>query len=51
MMLATRTLLADRFKLAIHKETRELDIYALMMVKPGGKPGPKLSPLTLTFAP
>ena len=25
MMLATRTLLADRFKLKIHKETRELD--------------------------
>ena len=31
MMLATRTLLADRFKLKIHKETRELDIYALTM--------------------
>jgi uncharacterized protein (TIGR03435 family) len=44
MMLATRTLLGDRFKLAIHKETRELDIYALTMAKPGGKPGPKLIP-------
>jgi uncharacterized protein (TIGR03435 family) len=44
MMLATRTLLADRFKLKIHKETRELDIYALKMAKPGGKPGPKLTP-------
>ena len=42
MMLATRTLLGDRFKLKIHKETRELDIYALTMAKPGGKPGPKL---------
>jgi uncharacterized protein (TIGR03435 family) len=44
MMLATRTLLADRFKLKIHKETRELDIYALTMAKAGGKPGPKLIP-------
>jgi uncharacterized protein (TIGR03435 family) len=44
MMLATRTLLADRFKLKIHKETRELDIYALTMAKSGGKPGPKLIP-------
>lgn len=44
MMLATRTLLADRFKLKIHKETRELDIYALTMAKTGGKPGPKLIP-------
>jgi uncharacterized protein (TIGR03435 family) len=44
MMLATRTLLADRFTLKIHKETRELDIYALTMARAGGKPGPKLIP-------
>lgn len=44
MMLATRTLLADRFKLFVHRETRELDIYALVMAKPGGKPGPNLKP-------
>jgi uncharacterized protein (TIGR03435 family) len=44
MMLATRSLLADRFKLKIHKETRELDIYALTMARQGGKPGPKLVP-------
>jgi uncharacterized protein (TIGR03435 family) len=42
MMLATRTLLAERLKLKVHRETRELDIYALMMAKPDGKPGPKL---------
>lgn len=42
MMLALRTLLADRFKLVVHRETRELDIYALMMASPGGKPGPQL---------
>ncbi len=42
MMLAMRTLLADRFKLVTHRETREMDIYALTMAKPGGKPGPAL---------
>ena len=46
MMLAMRTLLADRFKLKIHKETREMDIYALVMARPGGKPGPALKPST-----
>ena len=44
MMLAVRTLLKDRFKLALRKETRDLDIYALTMAKPGGKPGPALKP-------
>jgi len=44
MMLATRTLLADRFKLKMHRETRELDVYALTMAKPGGTPGPALKP-------
>jgi uncharacterized protein (TIGR03435 family) len=44
MMLATRTLLADRFKLVMHKETREMDIYALTMARPGGSPGKALKP-------
>ena len=44
MMLAMRTLLADRFQLKIHKETREMDIYALVVDRPGGKPGPALKP-------
>ena len=43
MMLAMRTLLAERFKLAVHRETRQLDNYALNMVKPG-QPGPALKP-------
>src|SRR5688572_4857049 len=44
MMLATRTLLADRFKLVVRRETRTMDIYALTMAKPGGSPGPALKP-------
>jgi uncharacterized protein (TIGR03435 family) len=40
-MMAMRTLLEERFKLAIHQETREMDIFALTMVKPG-QPGPQL---------
>ena len=46
MQLALRTLLADRFKLKVHRETREMDIYALVMAKPGGGPGPNLKPTT-----
>ena len=34
-MLAIRSLLADRFKLKVHKETREMDVYNLVMIKPG----------------
>jgi uncharacterized protein (TIGR03435 family) len=35
-----QTLLADRFQLKIHRETREMSIYSLVV----GKGGPKLSP-------
>lgn len=37
----TRSLLADRFKLAAHYETRQTPIYGLMQAKPG-KLGPQL---------
>jgi uncharacterized protein (TIGR03435 family) len=43
MMLAMRTLLADRFKMKSHTETREMDIYTLVMARPGGKPGAALT--------
>src|ERR1051325_8839239 len=46
MQLALRNLLEDRFKLRMHRETRELDIYALVMARPGGGPGPGLNPST-----
>jgi uncharacterized protein (TIGR03435 family) len=46
MQLALRQLLEERFKLKSHRETREMDIYALVMAKPGGGPGPGLKPTT-----
>ncbi len=42
MKLMLQTLLADRFKLKLRRETKELPVYALMV----GKAGPKLSPAT-----
>src|SRR5689334_19364490 len=41
--IAMRKLLADRFKLKVHTEMRELDAYALVLVKPGTT-GPALEP-------
>lgn len=41
MRLMMRALLADRFKLAIHDETREVPVFAFVLVKPG-KTGPQL---------
>ena len=41
-VLALRALLEERFKLKVHRETREMDIYQLVMARPGGKPGPEL---------
>src|SRR5262249_47456256 len=37
------TLLSDRFQLKVHRGAREMDVYALVMVKPG-VPGPALKP-------
>jgi uncharacterized protein (TIGR03435 family) len=49
IQLAMRTLLADRFALKTHRETREMDIYALTLVKPGA-PGSGLKPATTDCA-
>jgi uncharacterized protein (TIGR03435 family) len=37
LMLMLRSLLADRFKLALHEETRDLPVYALVVAKNGPK--------------
>jgi len=39
-----RNLLADRFKLKAHMETRELPTYSLVVARADGKLGPKLTP-------
>ncbi len=41
MRLMMRSLLADRFRLAIHTETRQVPVLALVLVKPGTT-GPRL---------
>jgi uncharacterized protein (TIGR03435 family) len=43
MRMMMRALLADRFKLAIHNEDREIPVLAFVLSKPG-KLGPKLMP-------
>jgi uncharacterized protein (TIGR03435 family) len=44
LMLALRTLLADRFKLASHWETQELPVYALVLARADSKLGPNMHP-------
>ena len=39
-----RTLLADRFKLVMHKETKDLPIFELVLGRQDGKLGPQLRP-------
>ncbi|HEY7186393.1 MAG TPA: TIGR03435 family protein [Vicinamibacterales bacterium] len=48
MML--RTLLADRFKLVMHKETKELPIFELVRARQDGKLGPQLRPAAIDCA-
>jgi uncharacterized protein (TIGR03435 family) len=44
MLDLLKTLLADRFKLKVHTETREVPIYALVVARGDGKTGQKLTP-------
>jgi uncharacterized protein (TIGR03435 family) len=49
--LAMRTLLAERFKLAVRRETREFPMYALVMARADGRPGPMLTPSSTDCSP
>lgn len=42
IQLMIRALLADRFKLVVHSETKEMPIYALVLARSDGKLGPQL---------
>jgi len=42
-----RALLAERFKMVARTELREAPIYALVLARPGGKFGPRLTPSSL----
>ena len=44
LMLALRSLLADRFTLRVHWEMQELPIYALVLARSDGKLGPNIRP-------
>ena len=50
VMLATRALLADRFKLSMHRETQNLEVYRLVMAREDGRPGPGLRQSTYNCA-
>jgi uncharacterized protein (TIGR03435 family) len=43
----TRTLLRDRFRLVAHTETRQEQIYALVVARADGRLGPQLKPSTV----
>jgi len=44
MRAMAQALLADRFKLAVHAETRDLQVYALVLARSDGKLGAQLRP-------
>jgi uncharacterized protein (TIGR03435 family) len=43
-----KAMMADRFKLTVHTETRPIPVYALVLARPDGQLGPNLRPSSLT---
>jgi uncharacterized protein (TIGR03435 family) len=50
MFLMLRTLLKERFQLAVHNESRELPIYALVTARSDKKLGPQMNPTAVDCA-
>jgi uncharacterized protein (TIGR03435 family) len=50
MFAMLRTLLADRFKVRVHEDTREMPIYTLVKTKSDGKLGERLKPSAIDCA-
>lgn len=50
LRMMMRTLLADRFKLVMHKETKELPIFELVLAREDGKLGQQLRPAAVDCA-
>jgi len=51
MLVMLRTMLADRFKLRVHTETRPLPVYELSLVRPDGRLGPGLTRVAASCPP
>ena len=47
MQLMLQSLLAERFNLAVHRETREMAVYALVMARSDRRLGPQLKPASV----
>jgi uncharacterized protein (TIGR03435 family) len=50
VQLMMRTLLQERFKLAVHPDKRDLPIYAMTLARSDGRLGPQLRPATVDCA-
>ncbi len=48
MIAMAKAMMADRFKLAVHAETRPIPVYALVLARADGQLGPNLRPSSLT---
>jgi uncharacterized protein (TIGR03435 family) len=50
LLVMLRNLMADRFKLVVHTEMRETPVFALVLARNDGRPGPQLRPSTVNCA-